>query len=218
MSVPLEWNALQEVIKDARKRNFQPGQPLVRQGERGEYVMALIQGQVKVQRSTAEGRTRVLDFRTAGEVLGRSAVLYQCPRSAEILALTHSQVALVPANTYRSCLEQYSLTMAVSKDALDRVKETVAVRDHDCLRDRLAYALLLLAHRGSTAQESGRMALHISRSDLGSYLGASRNSISQEINRIPGVYARRRLITIDIRRLHDFAIQAKVHMTPRSTT
>ncbi|RZS44802.1 CRP-like cAMP-binding protein [Herbihabitans rhizosphaerae] len=73
-----------------RPVSYQRGDQLMRQGERGECVIVVRSGLVKVTRTDDTGSIRLLGVRGPGELLGEMSCLDEQPRSASVVA--HNEV------------------------------------------------------------------------------------------------------------------------------
>ncbi len=66
---------------------FQPGNCLLRESERSDHVLLLVQGRVKVTSTAVNGYAAVLAIRGPGDLVGELAGLDGSPRSATVTAL-----------------------------------------------------------------------------------------------------------------------------------
>lgn len=84
-----ELDALMHV-KEFAKKDY-----VVHKGERGENMLFLLEGRLIVMDENAEGRQTGLNFIEPGEFLGELAVIDELPRSASVMAIAPSKVALL---------------------------------------------------------------------------------------------------------------------------
>src|SRR5262245_23795529 len=83
----------------ARLQRHERGTTIMRQGDASDSVCVLLEGRVKIEVNTVDGRTVVLDVLGPGDVLGEFEALGAAPtRIASIVALD-STVALVMSGT-----------------------------------------------------------------------------------------------------------------------
>src|SRR5262245_45801265 len=83
----LDPGFLQHVESTMSERRFDAGAPLMRQGDDGDCLIVVQEGDVEV--SVAHGQERhVLKRAGAGEVFGEMALLTREPRTATVVALT----------------------------------------------------------------------------------------------------------------------------------
>jgi hypothetical protein len=79
----LEPEELEELARACRPESFAPGAFVCREGERGDHVFVVLDGEVRVLRGDDE---ELIAVERAGSVLGEMAVLDPAPRAASILA------------------------------------------------------------------------------------------------------------------------------------
>ncbi|MFF5533397.1 Crp/Fnr family transcriptional regulator [Streptomyces cinerochromogenes] len=188
-----------EQLTSGRRRTHPAGTTLLRQGDTGTHVLALIDGLVKVVRRDVDGRERLLSFRGPGEVLGDMAVQNGRTRLADVQTISVCEVASIPACVFRSFVLRHDLPGRLACLANDRLWEQTEAGEGD-LDQRLAGTLLRLMAM------SGDRAFRLTRTELAQHLGAGRNSVSDALRRLgPGcVRADKTCIeVVDARRLHD---------------
>ena len=102
--VPLFQNLskrdLDEVAKIADEVQSQPGEVLLRQGERGREFILIAEGSVRVERDG-----RVIAHRGAGEFLGEMALLDGKPRTATVITEEPSTLLVVHWGSFWPLLE-----------------------------------------------------------------------------------------------------------------
>ncbi|MFJ3124552.1 Crp/Fnr family transcriptional regulator [Streptomyces sp. NPDC086993] len=152
------------------------GAVLLRQGEPGKCVLALIRGVVKVVRGDLEGRDRLLAFRGPGEVLGEVAVQDGGGRLAHVLSVSRCEVSVIPADAFQDFVERHDLAPQLARHAHSRLREQTEACEGD-IDQRLAAALLHLT------EISGANSLSLTRVELAQHLGVGRNSISEALER-----------------------------------
>src|SRR5690349_20017755 len=83
----LPEEAWSEFLARGTVRRYRPGAVLLRQGEPGTYVLALVEGRVMVTRIATGGEELIVAIGDPGEILGDMTMLDQMPRSATVAAL-----------------------------------------------------------------------------------------------------------------------------------
>ncbi|MGW1836045.1 Crp/Fnr family transcriptional regulator [Streptomyces sp. BBFR2] len=171
--VPSEaWAAL----ADHPRRRHPAGTVLLRQGDSGTHVCALLGGMVKVVRTDADGRERLLAFRGPGEVLGEMAVQTGGLRLADVRTLSACEVAIVPADTFHRFVKRYDLATQLAAYAVNRLREQTQASE-GAIEQRLAATLLRLV------EICGADTFSLTREDLAQHLGVSRNSVTKALTR-----------------------------------
>lgn len=85
---------LARIAEIATERLFPPGEYLCREGELGEELFVIVEGQVSVAKET-NGTRRTLRVLQTGEQIGELAILREQPRSASVIAEGGNVRALV---------------------------------------------------------------------------------------------------------------------------
>lgn len=78
-------------LKELAKQDY-----LMHKGERGDELVFLLQGRLLAVDVTPEGKQTGLNFLTPGDFLGELAIIDDLPRSATVVAIAPSLVALLP--------------------------------------------------------------------------------------------------------------------------
>jgi CRP-like cAMP-binding protein len=85
---------LEQIAAVATERAFSPNDYLCREGEIGDELLVIVDGQVRVIKG-ANGAARTLRTLKAGEHIGELAILREQPRSASVVADGESVRTLV---------------------------------------------------------------------------------------------------------------------------
>ncbi|MGW7793374.1 Crp/Fnr family transcriptional regulator [Streptomyces tricolor] len=185
-------------LTSGRRRTHPAGTTLLRQGDTGTHVLALVRGLVKVVRRDIDGRERLLSFRGPGEVLGEIAVQNGRTRLADVQTMRECEVASIPASVFESFVVRHDLPGRLACLANDRLWEQTEAGEGD-LDQRLAGVLLRLVSM------SEDRVFRLTRTELAQHLGAGRNSVSDALRRLGPrcVRADKTCIeVVDERRLH----------------
>lgn len=84
-----ECAALEEVV---RRRHFDSADVIFEQGAKGDTLIVVIDGMLRVEVTDESGNTASVGRIHAGEVVGEMAVLDPAPRSATVVAATDCEV------------------------------------------------------------------------------------------------------------------------------
>lgn len=210
---PEAWRAL---IDDGHRRRHKPGETLVRRGEPGGFVYALVAGLVKVTRSERQGTELLLAVRGPGEVIGDRSVLDGGPRSATVITLDHCETAGLPARRFRELMTIHDCDDILIRHALARLRDR-----EDRWADKatlpagplVARELLrLVAETGDVPTGPVGVNLRLSQEDLAGFVGLSRSAVAAELQRLRSLgvvsTARRRVIIRDLLQLQALAEHA----------
>jgi CRP-like cAMP-binding protein len=192
-----------DLVEHSFKRRHPAGSVLLRQGESGTHVLAVLTGVAKVIRQERNGDLSLLAFRGPGELLGEVAVLDDGTRSANVESISPCVVGVMGKTEFLAFVSRHDLFPALVKYALTRLRESDEARRSGDVRVRLAAALLHLidisGHPYSAHDAGGPVELALTRHELAQHLGTSRNTITAALNDLSscGVRAGRKRITVD---------------------
>ncbi|HVG98888.1 MAG TPA: cyclic nucleotide-binding domain-containing protein [Chloroflexota bacterium] len=88
----LDSGALQRLERLGRRRRFGPGEVIMRQGDGGIALFAVLGGRVRVSRRGADGQEQALRTIGPGGYFGEMALLSNRPRSATVAASPEGEV------------------------------------------------------------------------------------------------------------------------------
>lgn len=174
----LPESAWDELISCGTQRSYSPGAPLMRQGSPASFVVALVQGTVKITEDTRAGQEVPLALRGPGELLGEVGVLLDHPRSASVQAVTRCVGRSIAADTFLSLVKRNNLVEALNRFSMKRSLEKEAhLRSLRCdpTEVRMARFLAHLALEvGVPSGQTTTIHLGMDRSELGLMLRMSR--------------------------------------------
>lgn len=93
-------SARQRVRADIVERAVAAGESLGHQGESQHHWYGVLEGLLKWSVNAADGRTVTLGGQSVGSWFGEGTLLRGLPRRAELVALRHSRVAMLPFETF----------------------------------------------------------------------------------------------------------------------
>jgi CRP/FNR family transcriptional regulator, anaerobic regulatory protein len=195
------------------KRKVPRGAAVYRNGDVFGALYAVRAGAFKTLRVTARGHEKVTGLHLPGEIMGCEAISDQ-RHTYDAIALEDSEVCVVPYPV----LTQLALRTPVLQQRLLRMLSRDICRDSGLVllmggmtaEQRIAAFLLSLSRRHDFLGLSpSRFSLHMTREDIGSYLGLTLETVSRVLSRMQrdGIVAvRQRLLQlIDSARLEEMA-------------
>jgi CRP/FNR family cyclic AMP-dependent transcriptional regulator len=195
-----------------RLKNFGPGETIFRMGDPGEAMMAVVSGSIKVSVSSQDGKEMILAILHANDIIGEIAILDGKERTADAVALTEAQLAILDRRDVMAFFDAHPRMWARIVDVLCR--RLRATNEHFAdvallpLPKRLAKALIRLASAEAQGDKTLRD-IPMSQADLGKVVNASRETVNKLLNEWKGkgiVSIEKGLVRIaDAEGLEDFA-------------
>ncbi|MBO8197761.1 Crp/Fnr family transcriptional regulator [Streptomyces smyrnaeus] len=189
-----------DLLTRSTRRRHRAGALLLRQGEPGTHVLAMLSGVAKVMRHEPDGNLTLLAFRGPGELLGEVAVLDDGVRSASVEAMSQCDVGVVDKPAFLRFATESKLFPLLVKYALSRLRESDQARAGGDLVGRLAATLVRLADIAGETVPCGACSLELAltRDDLAQHLRVSRNTVSSVLTGLSEyVQVSRKRIVID---------------------
>jgi hypothetical protein len=134
-SHPVSWNilrgrgplaalsaiALQDLLVAAHECTFEPGDPLMRQGDQADGLLILLEGSAHARLRDQDGDHRIGRF-TSGDVVGEMALVTREPRSADVIADSPVRAMLVPTAAFdRLAVRHHELGVVLTQLVADRL-------------------------------------------------------------------------------------------------
>ncbi len=177
---------LAQVLTIARERRFQKRHTIFLEGEKGNYVVLIVSGIVKISRSSSDGRIKTLALLRPKDFFGEMALfLPGRERSATAEAMTECRVITIDQNDFEKLLKEnpgISLriiqTLAHRLLAANRQIKTLALGDsHSKLAD------LLIVLKDEFPQPSGAPpTIPLTHQELADLAGLSRETTTRLLN------------------------------------
>lgn len=177
--------ALQTLARGGRVRSYARDEVICRRGDPGDSVLVVLSGSLKIQNTTPAGRDVGLNFLGVGDVAGEIATLDGGERTADIIALEHSEVFSIQRRDILPILENHPQALLAIIEVLCEKLRTASAIIEDSTQDmlgRVARGLMRLAQQhGRRRKDLTRINLKLSQTELGSYLGLSRANVSRQL-------------------------------------
>ncbi|MHB8399611.1 MAG: Crp/Fnr family transcriptional regulator [Candidatus Limnocylindrales bacterium] len=184
---------------EARVRRFRRGEVLFHQGDPGDALFIVARGAVKISLSSDDGDEAIITTARPGEFFGELALLDGAPRSATATALEPTETIVLSRLRFRELLA----TEPALRDALfatlarELRQLTTHVQELHFLdiTGRLAARLIRLAETDGASSADGTIRLDapLTQGDLGSMIGATR----QTVNKLLGIFVDDKLLRLD---------------------
>ncbi len=160
---------------------------IFREGEDGDTLHLILEGKVKISRTSSDGRESVLAVLGPGEVFGELSLFDPGPRTATATALTDLAYASLDHADLRPWLgtrpEAAELLLQVLARRLRRTNSALADLVFVDVPGRVAKALLELADRFGQPQADGAVRVEhgLTQEELAQLVGASRETVNKAL-------------------------------------
>ena len=112
------------LVKMAEPSTIKVGQELMREGEPGDALYVIIDGEFEVSKQSGKGSV-LLGVRKSGDVLGEGSLIEQVPRSATVRAIRDSQVVGISQNGFHQLISNNpSAVNSILRTFITRMRST----------------------------------------------------------------------------------------------
>lgn len=169
-----------------RQRSLRRGETIFHEGDPSDFVVLILEGNVKVSCIAELGAETILAICGAGEIVGEMSAVDGEPRSAQVSALGPVRVQVIPAGDFLRFLEAHPRVLKVVlalissrlRDADRKLTEFRAFH----VPSRIALRLLELSQtHGRQISEGIALDLPLSQQELAEWAGASREAVAKAL-------------------------------------
>jgi CRP/FNR family transcriptional regulator, cyclic AMP receptor protein len=175
------------VLAAARRRHFDRGEVVFREGDLGDSLHLIESGTFAVQVSTPAGERATLNVLSPGGFFGELALLHESRRrTATVLALAPAQTLAVGGTAFAAIRESHPAVERLVVAALAHRVDQLSIRLLEALYvgvDRRVYRRLIELAEVYAATSSD-LVIPLSQDDLASMAGASRSTVNQVLQRL----------------------------------
>lgn len=193
----IETRLLRQLGDESMLRGYGRGDYVFREGDSGDSLFIVTDGQVKLQVSSRTGDIAVLTTLGKHECFGELAFLDGGPRSTSARALTDLMLVEIPRASLLALVRQepqvLDTLLRILGARLRRLTEQIADVTFLDVGGRLAKLLLTLANAQHGAPTTAATDLALTQTDLANMVGGTR----QTVNRILSDLEQRDVIHLD---------------------
>ena len=190
---------LGEIGDIAIDRNYKRGESIFMEGDEANGFYIVAKGQVKIFKTSIEGKEQILHIYGPGHLFGEVPVFSGSHLPANALALKKSQILFLPRKAFVHLITRHpSLSMNMLGELSMRLRQFTLQIENLSLKEvpsRLASYLIVLAEE---QKETNRVKLTISKGQLASLLG----TIPETLSRIFAKMSSQGLILVEGRSIH----------------
>lgn len=162
------------------------GDRLFSEGDVGDQLYVVLEGKLKLTRSSSDGRETLISVHGPSDMFGELAMFDPEERKASATAITDARLASLAHDDLRKCLETrppvaLHLLSALAK-RLRRMTEVSTNLVFTDVPGRVAKALLELADKFGDQQPNGIQVNHdLTQEELAQLVGASRETVNKAL-------------------------------------
>ncbi len=162
------------------------GEALFHEGDSGDKLYVVLEGKVKLGRTSSDGRENLLAIMGPGQMFGELSLFDPGPRSATLTAVTDAEFASLSHEDLLRWLEDRPSVarglLAQLAQRLRKANDVVADLVFSDVPGRVAKALLDLADRfGRTADDGVHVHHDLTQEELAQLVGASRETVNKAL-------------------------------------
>jgi CRP-like cAMP-binding protein len=169
----------------ARIVTLRPGQIVIGHQDRTSDVFVVLEGTLRVELHSLNGREIILADVGPGELIGEFAALDDQPRSASVTAMNNCMLACVPGEIFRTMVNANPATAEWMARQLVRhirlLTERIFELNALAVRNRLHCELLRLSLNAGVAGNRATIAPAPTHVELANRIGSHREAVTREL-------------------------------------
>lgn len=183
----LDDKVIDHSIAQVVTREHPAGRVILLENDWGSSVYFILSGWVKIRTYNIDGKEVTLNIVGRGELFGEMAPLDEVPRSTDVITLTPSVVANMPASDFVRLVQtepQAGIRLAkLMARRLRQVNRRLRLRESDSM-SRVADILLFLAEGQGTRGEDGITIPNLPHRELSSLSGMARETVTRVLGKL----------------------------------
>ena len=194
----LPTDTLTKIEKIGSKRKYQKDEPILLEEDSGNALFVILSGNVKVSRSSNDGREVILTILGESDFFGEMAILDGLARSANVIATEEAVVFLIQRNDFLQLLHEHpEISIILLQELTARLRNADMKIKALSLKDaegKVATVLLQIAeYSGKIKAGVVEISQLPIQQDLANMAGTSRETISRTLHS----FAKRGFVELD---------------------
>ena len=179
----LDEKGLEEIAELLIERKFPRDAVICEEGVAGDYMYLIQQGQVKVTKTSEDGREKILEIFGEGAFIGEMALLDREPRSASMKTTSACVLLALSRQDFLGLLRQNpEIAMGVIRELSRRLRETdeqVRALMFERVEQRTRRVLRRLAREPHPARPELGLTGPVTHQQLADLVGTSRETVTR---------------------------------------
>lgn len=191
-------DVLRALEQSGRHRVYRPRETLFQKGDSSDFLVAILQGCVRVVVYSVEGREIVLNIIEPGQVVGEIGMLDHKGRTADAVAIDDVEALVIDRAAVKRVLMQHPTAMFKLIETLctrlRRTSNQVEIIGYRDLPARTAALLVELVHDFGVKRKSGILIdRKLTQRDMARMIASTRESVNRQLRQ----WTAEGVITID---------------------
>jgi len=188
------------VAQRVRQRQYREGATIFHKNDPGVALYVILKGKIKIHNETPDGPDCIIAFLADGDFFGELAILDGEERSADATTMAETVLLMLTREDLDDILKRYpAISLRLLTTLAGRLRRTTEAYLAAAALDvngRLALQLIRLSEQHGVVTPQGiRIELRLTQTDLGAFVGASRESV----NKVLGYFRRQGWVQLDER-------------------
>ena len=178
---------LRSLATQATYRKFKPGEMVIGEADPIRSFYVVISGQLKLYRSSAEGKEQTLQLLGPGDPFGLCTAFAMDSFPASAMAIEESSVLLIPGTVMETIARQEpALLFNIIQILSQRLKDSMTLIESLALKEIPGRLASFLRHSlpGDAAGKKPSVELTISQRELAKILGATPEALSRALRKM----------------------------------
>jgi CRP/FNR family transcriptional regulator, cyclic AMP receptor protein len=176
----LSESDMQAISNLAVTRSFPKNTLVIYEGDTSNSLYVVLAGKVKVFLSDEEGKEVTLNLQGDGEYFGELAILDEAPRSASVMTVEDTKLAVLSKAAFEKCMEQHpTIALTVMRGLARRLRELTENVRSLALMDVYGRVARLLLEMSEETDGKNVIKQRLTQRDIASMVGASREMVSR---------------------------------------
>jgi CRP/FNR family cyclic AMP-dependent transcriptional regulator len=161
-------------------RSFPKNTLVICEGDQSDSLYFILSGKVKVFLSDEEGKEVTLNMQTAGDYFGELAILDEAPRSASVMTVEETKLAILSKSAFDKCMEEHpAMALVIMRGLARRLRELTENVRSLALMDVYGRVARLLLEMAEESDDKMVIKQRLTQRDIASMVGASREMVSR---------------------------------------
>lgn len=176
----LPEEAVNAVSALATTRTYSKNTIIISEGDDSDSLYAVLSGKVKVYLSDDEGKEIIINILSGGDYFGELALLDDEPRSASVMTLEESKLAVLSKTAFEDCLKKNpQVALPIIKGLSTRLRNLTENVKSLALMDVYGRVARTLLEMAEPVGENLVINQRLTQREIASMVGASREMVSR---------------------------------------